>query len=140
MKFFKYLVTSIFTLLSVQACVSDSCRNANKVLATYGVNESLYKIELGKLLKHGAPAQSEFYFEELREIYSDTVLIVKLKGPSLCAIVQAKVKTWQGIENIRKTLGKGYKGAKIKGLKFSMSDSLTTIPIFYFRGAEAVID
>lgn len=139
MKSIKFLATSLFINLLLQSCVSDSCRNSNKILGTYGPEEALYKIELGKVLKHGAPANCKFHFEELRELYSDTMIVLKLKGPSLCAIVQAKVKSWQGIESLKKTLGKGFKGAEIKGIQLTMSDSLTTIPIFYFRGAEAVV-
>ena len=140
MKSIKILASSLLLYFVLHACVTDSCRNSNKILGTYGPEEALYKIELGKVLKDGAPADSKFHFEELRELYSDTIIVLKLKGPSLCAIVQAKVKSWQGIEALKKTLGKGYKGAEIKGIRLTMSDSLTTIPIFYFRGATTVVD
>lgn len=121
----------------LQACAGESCRNSNKVLATYGADENLYKIELGKLLKENQIINPHYYFEELRENYGDTILVAKLKAEKLCAIVQTKVKSWQGIEELRKTLGHNYKGAELINFKIRMSDSLV-IPIFYCDGAAAL--
>lgn len=119
-------------LLFVAACEPGSCRNDNNILATYGPDESLYKIELGKLLKSDRAKGLVYLFEELRVFNSDTVLIVKLKGEKTCALMQVKIMNWQGIEQIQKSLGKNHKGDTIDKNRITMTDSLV-IPIFYYN-------
>jgi hypothetical protein len=103
------------------SCDRPNCENRNPIFDKYNINSLEYKTELLTQIEKYGQDNFEYWLNDYIEENGKDYIIVNIQNDSLCAKCMIQVNSWNKIEGIRKTKGKGYNGAKLKGLTFSIA-------------------
>jgi hypothetical protein len=95
--------------------------------------------ELAFRLKEIDNSELSYWFEKYEEEEGNDHLFFLVQGKNLCAIMKLTVNEWDNFENLRRTKGKSYQGAKFLNLKYSiLQDSLITD--FVYISHDRIVD
>ncbi len=129
------IISLIFLFFS--SCDRPECENSNQIFDKYSFDSEEYKAELiSQISKYD---NIEYWFNKYIEEEGKEYLIVNAQNNSICAKAIIQVNDWNKIEDIKRTKGLGYRGAKLKGLKFDIEkDSIKTY--FIYKDIESILD
>lgn len=129
----------MFSLVMIIACdnTKPDCTNTNPVFDTNAPDSNLYRQDLAIQLLLIDKKKLSYWFKTYIEKDSETYLLVDIVGPHLCAEGYILVKDWsEPLDHIRRTKGKGYHGAELKGLEFTVNKDGTLV----YKGLDKIID
>lgn len=133
-----FIVISMLALIIV-SCDRPDCKNENPIFDKYNINSAEYKIELRKQIEKYGQKELQYWFESYIEDNGKEYIIVNVQNNSLCAKAMILVNDWSKIENIKRTKGKGYTGAKLKGLVFEFENDSNKTELIY-KDIKRVVD
>lgn len=117
------------------SCNRPECFTSNIIFKNNEPNSKTYKNELVTQLKTVEQEKLRFWLKS----YDGETLYFNIQGNNLCAILQLTIKDWKKLESIKKSKGKGYKGAEFINLKFDIiKDSVSTK--FIYKNYDTIID
>ena len=122
------------------SCEKPKCENVNPILAANPPQSEPYKAELARLIEIEGADNLEYYVDSYREINGRGQLSINIEGASICAKAVVMITdTTNGIEEIIRTKGMGYRNAELSGLKFDIvrKDGNTA---FIYKGVGSIID
>ena len=126
-------------LIFTWSCNRPECNNTNPVFDQFSPESKEYKEELVNQLGKIDNSKLRYWFDEYQDIDKQEYIRVFIQGDGLCAKAVLAVKQWDDIRSIRQTKGKGYRGAELKKLRFTIvQDSVKTDLIY--SGVDAIID
>jgi hypothetical protein len=138
MKAFLLCICLVF-MAFLQSCNNHSCTSLNPVLSAYPPESEQYKKELARLIAEVDPHQLTFWIEGYQRRGEAEYLQVHIQGDDLCAHSELRIEHWQKLEGIRRSAGRGYKGAELVGLLFdTRTDSTGTT--FVYKDVERISD
>ena len=116
-------------LIFFASCDRQECKNENTVFESNNFDSEEYKTELiSQISKYD---NIEYWFDKYIEENGKEYIIVNAQNDSICAKAILLVYDWNKIEYIKRTKGKGYRGAKLKGFSFIVEkDSFATDLIY----------
>tara|TARA_B100000795_G_scaffold113745_1_gene84373 strand:+ start:43822 stop:44133 length:312 start_codon:yes stop_codon:yes gene_type:complete len=98
-----------------------------------------YTSELLSQIKEIGQDNLTYWFSSYEEENGNEYIMVHIQNDSLCAKGMIKVDNWGEIEGIKRTKGKGYVGAELRGLTFTIEkDSSKTE--FVYKDLARIID
>jgi hypothetical protein len=130
--------TLLFFLISIAviSCDRSNCKNTNPIFDKYSPESEEYKTELVNYVDQD---KLTYWLESYKSENNKEYISVHIQGESLCAVGVIRVVDWRGIEGIKRTKGKGYRGAELVGLKFiAVKDSSTTELVY--TGIDYIFD
>lgn len=132
---------TIFCLITfIVSCGRPTCNNTNTIFDTYSPETKIYKDELVKQLSNIDKSKLSYWMEGYQEKNNSQYLHVRIQGDGLCAKTILTLNGKQeGLEEIIKNKGIGYRGAKLKDLKFRIRKDSTSTE-FIFEEIYKVID
>lgn len=126
-------------LVSSSSCYHQECKNVNPIFDNYAPDSKIYMDELAFRLKEIDNSELSYWFEKYEEEEGNDHLFFLVQGKNLCAIMKLTVNEWDNFENLRRTKGKSYQGAKFLNLKYSiLQDSLITD--FVYISHDRIVD
>ncbi len=129
----------VMVMLITSACDRRPCKNTNPVFDRYSPSDNEYKTELVKQMQITGAHKLEYWFDNYLEKNGREYMLVYIQGNGLCAKGEVLMNEWHKLEGIRKTRGKGYRGAKLKGLELDIRKDSTTIELVY-KNVAGIID
>jgi hypothetical protein len=131
-----YLFTLLVCLLS---CDRPECTNTNEIFDTFDPHAKEYREELANQLQTTADGDLTYWFDRYELYTNREYIVVHVQADELCANATVVVEHWEGIEEIKKTKGQGYRGAQLVG--FEMGTRKTSRGIeFIFNDIDQIID
>ena len=118
-------------ILTVVSCDLPIWSNKNLVFDKYDINSFEYKTELLKQIEKIGQKNLSYWFESYIKENEKEYIIINIKNNSLCAKGKILVKDWNKIEEIKRTSGQSYVGAKLKGLTFNIENDSNKIELIY---------
>ena len=113
------LVTVFLGILFLLAsCNRNSCINNNPVFDKHEIDSKEYVEELIKQVKLIGEENLDYWFESYKVKDDKEYILVNIQHTDLCTKGLFLVENWKELEPIRKTEGKGYRGAQLKGFTF----------------------
>ncbi len=125
------IIFILFVILTVVSCDRPICSNKNPVFDKYDINSFEYKTELLKQIEKIGQKNLSYRFESYIKENEKEYIIINIKNNSLCAKGKILVKDWNKIEEIKRTSGQSYVGAKLKGLTFNIENDSNKIELIY---------
>ena len=125
------IIFILFVILTVVSCDRPICSNKNPVFDKYNINSFEYKTELLKQIEKIGQKNLSYRFESYIKENEKEYIIINIKNNSLCAKGKILVKDWNKIEEIKRTSGQSYVGAKLKGLTFNIENDSNKIELIY---------
>ena len=125
------IIFILFVILTVVSCDRPICSNKNPVFYKYDINSFEYKTELLKQIEKIGQKNLSYWFESYIKENEKEYIIINIKNNSLCAKGKILVKDWNKIEEIKRTSGQSYVGAKLKGLTFNIENDSNKIELIY---------
>lgn len=140
----KYTITIypyfiLLLMILISACDRPSCTNNNPIFDQFDFHASEYQAELQNQLSSRNPRDVRFWLADFREEGESAYLIVYIQADELCAKGLIKINEWHKLENIRKTKGKGYFGAELRGLSLMISGDPNN-PELVYQDLSKIID
>jgi hypothetical protein len=123
------IIFILFVILTVVSCDRPICSNKNPVFDKYDINSFEYKTELLKQIEKIGQKNLSYWFESYIKENEKEYIIINIKNNSLCAKGKILVKDWNKIEEIKRTSGQSYVGAKLKGLTFNIENDSNKIEL-----------
>ena len=132
MKRITYLPVVIsLVIITTGACDRPNCENKNPIFDKYAINSEEYKAELLSQIEKYGQKNLTYWFDSYLVENGKEYITVKIQNDSLCAKGMIQVNDWNKIEGIKRTKGKGYVGAKLKGLTFNVENDSNRIELVY---------
>jgi hypothetical protein len=125
------IIVILLAVLTTVSCDRPNCKNKNPIFEKYGLNSEEYKIELLSEIEKNGQNNLTYWFYSYIEENGKEYIIVNIQNDSLCAKGMIKVNDWKKIEGIKRTKGKGYVGAELKGLIFNVKKDSNKIEFVY---------
>jgi hypothetical protein len=133
------IIMLLLMFLTAVSCDRPNCENVNPIFNQYDMNSEEYKTELLSQIEENGQNNLTYWFSSYAEENGNEYIIVYIQNDSLCAKGVIKVDDWGKIEGIKRTKGKGYVGAELKGLTFLIEkDSSKTE--FVYKDLARIID
>lgn len=121
----------LFASLIIVSCNRPSCENKNPIFNKYDIHAVEYKTELINQIEKNGQENLTYWLNSYVEENGQEYIIVDIQNDSLCAKGVLKVNDWNNIEEIKRTKGKSYMGAELKGLVFSVEKDSNKIELVY---------
>lgn len=134
-----YLLLSILAMILYSSCDRPSCESDNPIFDQFDFRTLEYQAELKNQLTSRNQSDVRYWLADFTEDGESTYLTVYMQGDRLCAKGLIKIDDWHKLENIRKTKGKGYFGAEIKGLSLAFSDDSKS-PLLVYQDLVKIVD
>jgi len=134
--YFLLLSLLIFGFIS---CDRPSCESMNPILNQYEYDAKEYKDELVQLINKSGQDRLTFWLKNYYERSGNEYIIVHIQGDSICATAEILVKDWDKIDGIKKSYGKGYRGAQLVGLQFEIQQNPQSTE-FVYLGIDSIRD
>ena len=128
---------SIIFLLVIVGC-QPPCNNEVGVFDEFPCEDPEYQKALQKILAEAEENELRFYVRDYLFISDKEFLVVQVHGPKICAEAHFLVTNPSGIKGIRNHLAKGYRGAELRGLAYSVSSEVENRMVY--RGVERIVD
>ena len=129
----------LLMILTAESCDRPNCENTNPIFNQYDMNSEEYTTELLSQIKEIGQDNLTYWFSSYEEENGNEYIMVHIQNDSLCAKGMIKVDNWGEIEGIKRTKGKGYVGAELRGLTFTIEkDSSKTE--FVYKDLARIID
>lgn len=125
------IIISLSAILATISCDRPNCENKNPIFDKYDVNSTEYKMELINQINSFGQENLNYWFDSYMKENEKEYIVVNIQNKYLCAKGMIMVNDWNKIEGIKKTKGKGYVGAKLKGLTFNIEKDVNTIELIY---------
>jgi hypothetical protein len=129
----------LLMIIATVSCDRPNCENSNLIFDKYDIYSEEYKTELLSQIKINGQNNLTYWFDNYVEKDGEEYIIVKIQNDSLCAKGVIKVDDWYKIEGIKRTKGKGYVGAELKGLTFNVEKKSDNIE-FIYKGITGIVD
>ncbi len=126
-------------MLCACAFTEPHCENTNPVFRSEPYEADVYKIELARLLRNANAADFKYYLSGFLRPGTEELLIVNIHGADFCAMAAVHVDDWGKLADIRRTSGRGYRGAELQGLKINVKEDAGKVT-FVYADVEAVVD
>lgn len=126
---------AFFICYGLASCDRPDCANTNPVFANYAADEEAYKQELIRVMD-AEKGSLRYWLKSYQKLGEEESITVYVQNERICAIGTFKVENWKGIEGIRKSEGKGYRGAELEGFTYRVSPE----NILYFSSLSHIID
>lgn len=138
---FSTLILTIFGLLIiVTGCERPECKNSNPIFNRYTLDTKEYKDELVKQFANIDKSKLTYWVDTFIERDNAPYIQVHVQGDGLCAkFVLVVNDSKKGIEKLLKNKGRGYSGAELKDLKFSIRQNVTSTE-FVFQEISGIKD
>ncbi len=124
------LVISLMILIVV-SCNRPNCENKNLIFDKYDIDSEEYKTELLNQIEKYGQKNLTYWFDSYIKENGNEYIIVNIQNHALCAKGKIQVNDWNKIEGIKTTQGKGYVGAKLKGLTFDVEKKSNKTELIY---------
>ncbi len=111
----------------------------NPILNQYEYDAKEYKDELVQLINKSGQDRLTFWLKNYYERSGNEYIIVHIQGDSICATAEILVKDWDKIDGIKKSYGKGYRGAQLVGLQFEIQQNPQSTE-FVYLGIDSIRD
>lgn len=131
---------SFFATLILSACDKPDCEPTHPIFSEYAPSSPEYKKELIAQLKSRNAEDLSYWFEGYVEEDGKEYLQFNIQGDNICAQGLVKVENWtEDIANIKRVQGKSYRGAKFRGLSFTIEENTDGMELVY-KDLERIID
>src|SRR5687767_10395054 len=107
-------------LILMFSCDRPECKNSNPVFDAYAPDTKEYKDELVRHLQKVDNKDLSYWLDKYESRNKKDYILVYIQGEELCAKGSILVNDWKKLEGIKRTQGKGYEGAELKGLKIDI--------------------
>lgn len=108
-------------IMLITSCNRPLCNNANSVFDTFSPEAKEYKQALASQLQSPGNKVVSYWFDKYEVKDNKDYIMVYVQGEDLCAKGLILVKDWKKLEGIRRTQGRGYEGAELKGLQLDIT-------------------
>ena len=129
----------LLIILTAESCDRPNCENTNPIFNQYDMNSEEYTSELLSQIKEIGQDNLTYWFSSYEEENGNEYIMVHIQNDSLCAKGMIKVDNWGGIEGIKRTKGKGYLGAELRGLTFTIEKDASKTE-FVYKDVARIID
>ena len=121
------------------SCEGPACRSSSPVFERFPPDNQAYKQELARQIGRAGTAELRFWFDAYRKRDGQEHIIADVRGPGICAKAELQVSDWRGIEGLRGSEPKGYRGAELKGLEMAVLEKEDRVE-FIYRGLDRIVD
>ena len=135
----KYIYVASIALLVFIQYSCNHATNRNAIFTNFDPSSTVYKSELIKQIATRKPQDLTFTFNKCLTIAGKDYLAVNVKGDAMEASGLILVNTWNKLENLKRTKGIGYSGAKLKNLVLDV-DYDDGQPILVYKDMDKIID
>jgi hypothetical protein len=126
-------------IIGLSACDRSTCKDQDPIFDRYSYDSQEYKRELADRIRNIGPENLEYWFDAYVQKDGNDYLLVDIRNDSLCATGMIEVNDWHKLEGIKRTKGVGYKGAKLKGLTFQVTQDSAEVQ-FTYRTLDRIVD
>jgi hypothetical protein len=127
----RYHYFGILVMIIFSSCNRPTCKNSNPIFDEFYFRSSAYQVELQNQLSSRKQSDVRYWLADFTDEGESAYLIVDIQADELCAKGLFKINEWHKLENIRKTKGKGYFGAELRGLLLAFSDDPKSHALVY---------
>ncbi|WPP49849.1 hypothetical protein [Catalinimonas niigatensis] len=122
------------------ACDRPDCEPSHPIFSQHEPSSPEYKKELISQLKSMEAEDVSYWFDSYVEKDGNEYLQFNIQGEDICALGLMKVEDWtEEIANIKRVKGKSYRGAKFRGLTYTIEEQADGIELIY-KDLESIID
>ena len=119
MRNIELIFTPLFLIL-IFSCDRPECKNSNSVFEAYEPDTKEYKDELVRQLQMTDNKTLSYWLDKYETKNNKEYILVSIQGEELCARGSILVNNWKNLEGVKRTQGKGYIGAELKGLQIDI--------------------
>ena len=119
MKLRQILFLIAVSLMLTTACDRPKCKNKNPIFDQHSPTSNEYKRELVSQINQNGYSNVKYWIADYLETDSSDYLILDVQSKDLCATGYFRIVDSNKIEDIIRTKGKGYRGARIRGFEFT---------------------
>ncbi len=137
-----HLIVFCSLVLLVQSCDRPQCRNTDAVFDQFKPTQKEYKAELVKKISMVDRAKLAYSISERMVDDGRTYLVANVQGEGLCAkavIDITYVPQTSRLKSFQESTGKGYSGAKLDGLKYTINNRDGEYS-FFFVSVDRIVD
>jgi len=116
---------SIFLVIIISVMIScnrPECVNSNPIFDQFEPLSDKYKKELILQIEKIGRSKISYYISSIKEVNDKDYLVLYVQGNDLCALGYFEVRDKNKLEDVFRTKGLGYKGARVKGFEFSIQE------------------
>lgn len=128
------IILSVICLIVTISCSREHANNP--IFNKYEMHSFEYKSELIKQLERVGPSKLKYTFDSYFQENNQDYIVVKMSCKSFEANGILLVNDWHNIESLQNTKGIGYKGARLKGLTFDISNNNELV----YKNVKQIID
>ncbi|PQJ10185.1 hypothetical protein CJD36_015955 [Flavipsychrobacter stenotrophus] len=137
-----YTIVFSSLVLLVQSCDRQQCKNTDAVFDQFKPIQKEYKAELVKKISMVEREKLTYWISERIVDDGRTYMVVDVQGDGLCAkavIDITYVPQTSSLKSFQESTGKGYSGAKLDGLKYSINN-MDGEYNFFFVNVDRIVD
>ncbi len=131
-------IALIACILTLTACNNIHDNTSKTVFDKFSPDTREYKNELAAKLKLN-PEGVHYTFNKFVENDGKEYLDIQIKGDNFNATGLVLVNNWSKLEEIKRTKGKGYSGAELRGLKLDIEEDSSGANLIY-KDLEEIVD
>ncbi len=124
--------------ISINSCDRYECLNSNPTFDKFSPDADEYKSELAKQIKKLGAENLTYWHERYVKKDGRESIVVHIQGRGLCAEGEIVVTNWDKLSGMRREIS-GYRGARLKGLKFEIIQD-SAITNFFYKDIDRIID
>lgn len=126
------------SILTGVSCGKPDCVNTNRIFNEYKSDQIEYKNEIIKLIESDK-GEIEFWFNQYVKKDNGEFIEIQISAYKTCAKAFVRVIDWKKMEGIKMNEGRGYTGAELVGLKFTLEKD-STDTYFLYNNIEKIVD
>ncbi|MCA6073966.1 hypothetical protein [Fulvivirga sedimenti] len=130
----------LFIIIGIHSCNRPVCENTNAIFDMNEFNSPEYKTELFNQIQNIGQNNLSYWFDSYVRENDREYIVVNIQGETLCAKGMIRVEDWNKIEGIKNVEGKGYSGAELAGLRFSIEKDLSDNIELVYADINQIID
>lgn len=130
------ILISVAISMVLLSCGRPECNTTNPIFISHAPSSPAYKKELITRLQDVNREPLSYWFAGYAVENSKEYLKFDVQGEGICANGLLEVRDWdEKVENIRRVKGKSYKGAELRGLRFTVEGNNLV-----YQGLDRIID
>lgn len=121
------------------SCNKPDCTNNREAFNKYRPDDIEYKRELARLVDSIGKGNLRYWINSYSQQYERDFMYTHVQNESVCAIAVFDITGTSSLQHYREVTGKGYSGAELRGVDYTVSRNDTAIN-FVMNNVEHVID
>lgn len=139
MKYTKVAIVLLIIGGLISSCNMPNCENKRPIFNQYQPEDLQYKAELVRLIDSIGKQHFRYWINDYLHRDDRDFVSVFVQSETVCAVTEFDITDAKKLEQYKSISGKGYSGAELKGLNYSIDNDGDSIQ-FILHDVDRIVD